>query len=200
MLSCLSAEWGMSSLWVSPFLLVEEILHGTIQTLYKVQPKCQESEEIPGLSVHLILEQHCHWYPCLDISFSSLLSLTITILFGFPHRCSYFQRTGLAARWWRAFPGEARNAAVFNVSDPAPPSWADCNWQPLLVIELLHFPSRLSHAPMGALHTASESRESPLCRTHRTCDIVILREISLCLSLWLSRTGHHRVFQRIMRH
>lgn len=149
--------------------------------IVQVQPKCQEKEEIPGLSVHLILKQHYHWYSCLDIFFSSLLSLTIAILFGFPHCCF----SGLAAHWWKPFPGESRNAAVFNVSDPASLSWADCNWQPFLLIELLHFPSRRSHVPLGALHTVSESRESFLCRTHKTCNIVVLMvtEIFLCLAL-----------------
>ena len=65
--------------------------------IVQVQPKCQESEEIPGMSVHLILKQQYHWYSCLDIFFSSLLSLTIMILFGFPHCCSYFRRTRCSA-------------------------------------------------------------------------------------------------------
>lgn len=188
----------MSSLWVIPFMLLEEILHGTIQTLYKCnreECQCQENREIPGMSVHLILKQHYHWYSCLDIFFSSLLSLTITFIYCLDSHIAAHISSGLAAQWWRPFPGESRNAAVFNVSDPAPLSWADCNWQPLLVIELLHFPSRLSHVPLGALHTVSESRESPLCRTQRTCNVVVLMvtEIFLCLALalWLTIIGRH---------
>lgn len=50
--------------------------------IVQVQPKCEENKEIPGMSVHLILKQHYHWYLCLDIFLCLLLSLTIRILFG----------------------------------------------------------------------------------------------------------------------
>lgn len=171
----------------------------------KEQPRRQEDDEIPGLAVHLILKQHHHWYSCLDIFSSSSLSLTITILFGFPHRCSYFQWTGSSLMEGLPPPGESRNAAVFNASDPTPPSRADYNWQPLLVIELLHFPSRLSHVPLGALHSVSKSRE-PLVlwaaedlqysHPHGNGNL-FTAEISLSASLTI--IGHHRVSQCIMR-
>lgn len=62
--------------------------------IVQVQPKCEENEDILGMSVHLILKQYYHWYVCLDIVSSSMLSLTIRILFGILHCCSYFQQIG----------------------------------------------------------------------------------------------------------
>lgn len=60
----------------------------------QAQPKCKENEEIAGESVHLILEQHYIGIGCLDISSSLLLSLTIRVVFGFLHCCSYFLQNG----------------------------------------------------------------------------------------------------------
>lgn len=91
--------------------------------------------------------------------------------------------------WWRAFSGESANASVFNVSDPASLCRADCNWQALLVIEILHFPSRLFHYTPGS---SSHCERVPrvLCSRHRTGDRVVLMVTEIVLCLWLYITGH----------
>lgn len=140
--------------------------------IVQVQPKCAANGEIPAVSVHLILKQHERRYSCVcvDTYWSSLLSLTIRRIVWIPTLLLVFP-----ADW------------QLNIAPPPPPPtpgrcWGRVGCSPkrshlpmclipllfpgptvignlYLVIQLLHFPSRLSRAPLGALHTVSESHE-----------------------------------------